>query len=212
MSYPERHTVWSATSRIGGTLAAIAIGSTTVAIAESAHAAGLDNPAYAPSQWDTFPADGDGIDFIVGANQIVVGAQTRSAAIIAAASGPLSFEWGTTLSNANGVGAASVTIGGTRTGGMTTGGMVTVLNQSAGVEVGPGPLSFAVSEGELITFAVDSGDAAGSLSIDNFDAPIPTPAMLPGLVGMGIAFWRKKMAGDQTEAAGESGVANGVEV
>jgi len=39
----------------------------------------------------------------------------------------------------------------------------------------------------------------------NFDeAPaIPTPAMLPGLIGMGVAFWRKKVSGDQAEAESE---------
>jgi hypothetical protein len=49
------------------------------------------------------------------------------------------------------------------------------------------------------------GDAEVIVTYNFTDDPpvIPTPAMLPGLVGMGIAFWRKKISGDQAIAEAE---------
>jgi len=208
MSYPERHTVWSATSRIGGTLAAIAIGSTTVAIAESAHAAGLDNPAYAPSQWmvNVNPPSGvtpGGVNFVEAFSSISLGAPYSSASITAAAPGTVSFGFNADLFVAD---SATVTVGSITES-------INPFVQGTTPGQAQGSRTYSVSQGDTISFVLNTnGDATGSWSIQNFDAPIPTPAMLPGLVGMGIAFWRKKMAGDQTEAAGESEVANGVEV
>jgi len=49
----------------------------------------------------------------------------------------------------------------------------------------------AAGQGGLETFTADN------LSFGTAATPIPTPALLPGLVGMGIAAWRKRKAVSQ---------------
>ncbi|WP_414548325.1 PTPA-CTERM sorting domain-containing protein [Anabaena sp. CCY 0017] len=65
-----------------------------------------------------------------------------------------------------------------------------------------GIFSQSVSAGQLIGFQITTNDnrfGRASVTISDFsvaadpvDTVIPTPAMLPGLIGMGIAAWRKK--------------------
>jgi hypothetical protein len=42
-------------------------------------------------------------------------------------------------------------------------------------------------------------EGAGTDSFNMQQAAVPTPALLPGLIGMGVAFWRKKVSGEQNE-------------
>ena len=186
----------NATLKLGAVCAGMLVaGAVGMSVAEPANAAGLeDGSPYAPENWNTIPENGMGVDFDPPGNQIGLGAPSRSAFVTSAATGNVFFRWNTTFTNApadpNGVGAASVTIGGVRT----------VLNPDAGATGNTTTgVSFPVSIGETIRFDVDSGTSSGSLTVFDFDAPIPTPAMLPGLIGMGVAFWRKKVSGEQNE-------------
>jgi hypothetical protein len=71
----------------------------------------------------------------------------------------------------------------------------TVGNQS-------GTASFNVLAGQSFGFALDTADnfgGRGQATISNFmapsAAPIPTPAVLPGLIGLGLGMMRKRKAG-----------------
>lgn len=62
-----------------------------------------------------------------------------------------------------------------------------------------GLASFAVKAGDQFGFAVQTTDNAfgrAGVQISNFNAPtaIPTPALLPGLVGLGFGVLRKRKA------------------
>ena len=62
-----------------------------------------------------------------------------------------------------------------------------------------GLASFAVNVGDRFGFAVQTTDNAlgrAGVQISNFNAPtaIPTPALLPGLVGLGFGVLRKRKA------------------
>ncbi len=66
-----------------------------------------------------------------------------------------------------------------------------------------GRYTFQVNPGDEFGFGVWSADSAygaGYVAISNFNVtPVPTPALLPGLIGMGVAALRKKQ-GEAEEA------------
>jgi hypothetical protein len=66
-----------------------------------------------------------------------------------------------------------------------------------------GSYTFQVNPGDEFGFGVWSADSsygAGYVEISNFNVtPVPTPALLPGLIGMGVAALRKKQG--ETEEA-----------
>lgn len=66
-----------------------------------------------------------------------------------------------------------------------------------------GNYTFQVNPGDEFGFGVWSADSAygaGYVEISNFNVtPVPTPALLPGLIGMGVAALRKKQ-GEAEEA------------
>lgn len=165
--------------------------------AESVSAAGLESSVYAPSQWDVI--NPGKVEFDLPLNAISLGAPLSSASNTAAADGILSFNYNMALFVGN---SAKVTVGNT----------TEILNP---VPDGPvntsGFRSYPVSLGDPISFQVNTGgDDSGAFQVTDFDAPIPTPAMLPGLIGMGLAFWRKKTADQHVGDGGKQEAANEV--
>jgi len=68
-----------------------------------------------------------------------------------------------------------------------------------------GSYTFLVNPGEEFGFGVlttDNIGGAGFATISNFNVtPVPTPALLPGLIGMGVAALRKKQGeAEESEA------------
>lgn len=65
-----------------------------------------------------------------------------------------------------------------------------------GIGTVPGTYTFLVNPGESFGFYVETADnlsGEGFVTISNFNVtPVPTPALLPGLIGMGVAALRKK--------------------
>ncbi len=57
------------------------------------------------------------------------------------------------------------------------------------------PLGFAPGDAPNLTSI--SGQLGFKIDLTVEPIPIPTPALLPGLVGMGLAAWRKRRGGDQ---------------
>jgi len=66
-----------------------------------------------------------------------------------------------------------------------------------------GLTSFNVTAGDSFGFqinTVDNYQGRASATISNFNGPtgdptvVPTPALIPGLIGMGVAAWRKRQA------------------
>ncbi len=182
----------NATLKFGTVCAGMLVaGAVGMPVAEPANAAGLeDGSPYAPENWTVVPESvlGDGVDFTQGTNTITLGAGAApaSASIRTVAAGTVSFNWVNNLDGEGGEGVPSFTVGD-----------ITENLPPRGSDSG---LSFEVSQGDLISFDLgDTDSTTGAFSIDSFDAPIPTPAMLPGLIGMGVAFWRKKVSGEQNE-------------
>jgi len=82
----------------------------------------------------------------------------------------------------------------------------TLVNLAGGVSGPAGPVngsySFLVNPGQFFGFYVETADNAygeGFATISNFNVspattPVPTPALLPGLLAMGVAALRKKQA------------------
>jgi hypothetical protein len=56
----------------------------------------------------------------------------------------------------------------------------------------------------FLSFANEGGDNIGAILDDVNVAAIPTPALLPGLLGMGVATWRKRKAEAQAEVSEEA--------
>lgn len=85
----------------------------------------------------------------------------------------------------------------------------TYVSLAGGVSGPAGPVadsySFLVNPGDFFGFYVETADNAygeGFATISNFNVnAVPTPALLPGLIGMGVAALRKKQAeAEESEA------------
>jgi hypothetical protein len=124
----------------------------------------------------------------------------------AAASGTVSFSW---LYNTDDPGDPSTSLFSfyDRAGYIRNGVKTRLTVDTVGTGQS-GTASFSVAAGDSFGFYVDTednGNGRGSIAISAFNAPtaepIPTPAVLPGVLGLGLGLWRKrKVAADQTVA------------
>jgi len=141
--------------------------------------------AYAPANW-TFTNNGgsgaftnDGATLtITGDNGGLAGGQNTDYTIAAAAAGTVTFDWSYT----------SADTGTYDSGGYLKNGVYTALATNAAPGSGTG-VSVTVNAGDIVGFRVFSFDGiigAGTLTITNFNGPVPAPGALAllGLAGM----------------------------
>jgi hypothetical protein len=93
--------------------------------------------------------------------------------------------------------------------GFNLNGIFTQLTNSFGAQSQFGTASFNVALGDTFGFEVQTIDnvvGSATATISNFSAPepIPTPALLPGLIGMGVAALRKRKGEALAEASEEA--------
>ncbi|MDX2232136.1 MAG: PTPA-CTERM sorting domain-containing protein [Leptolyngbyaceae cyanobacterium bins.349] len=187
-------------------LMAVAIATTSavsLTLAAPAQAAGFTGD-YAPSNFTltNFNTDGvSGVDLTNAPNSItLVGSDIGGGNITnvfpfgftlysttAAASGVVSFDWAYSTSDDAGANWDPF--------GVLLNGSFTQLTNNAFNQ--SGAFSFNVAQGDNFGFALvtlDNLNGRAYATISNFNAPtaIPTPALLPGLIGMGIAAIRKR--------------------
>lgn len=161
-------------------------------LAESAHAAGFVAP-YAPANFTLTNNNADGSVNTAGAPASITltggdngnGAGTTRYLTTAAAAGAVSFDWLYTSTDSRGFDDFGYLLNGTFT-------------QLADTSGQTGFATFGVNAGDSFGFQVYTVDnilGRGSATITNFNGPVvPTPALLPGLIGMGVAAWRRRKA------------------
>jgi hypothetical protein len=181
------------------------------------HAAVLGSPGYdpfaVPSDWTGGPSGSASITPLVApVNQIIMISGSNGQALFeTTAKGTGTVSFGFVVAGAPNPSPPPGTLGSVNTAFFR-------LNGSDFAPLNPSSINASGAR----TFAVNIGDTFGwrfqepssvsttlnlsSLSFPDADDPpaIPTPAMLPGLVGMGIAFWRKKVSGEQAETEVEN--------
>jgi len=182
-------------------LAGVAFSSLTMALSDPAQAAGFVTP-YAPANFTTTTNNSNGFVSTSGAPAVIVLSSgnngTNSAGHLnyvttAAATGTVSFNW---LYSSNGS-SAGVSFGYLLNGFYTELAPQTVTGAT-------GSTLFNVAAGNSFGFRINAGNTpivgTASATITNFNGPtgdptvVPTPALIPGLIGMGVAAWRKRKA------------------
>lgn len=203
-------------SRVGIVLASPLL---SLAASSVASAAVIGDPGYTQSDFTTEPSFDQVNETVVEPtiseefNLIIIRSFSNnpaSATVSAAGDGNFSFNWSVSALDTE---SASISINES----------TTVLNTAANGNSGTFPLrqppnSIFLNQGDEIRFDfVDANPGGGSFQINVFNAPdapaaIPTPAMLPGLIGMGVAFMRKKLKSQEEAVATEQEAPVEVEV
>ena len=173
-------------------------------VSNSVHAAGFQGD-YDPSNWELFNEDADGFVDTTGApgSITLTGGDNQSGdegftdfLTISRGNGIFKFTWNYSTEDDDGpfYDYFAVLIGDNPMSAIAI-----ILTDDEGDFIQTGTFSQSVSVGQLIGFSIGTYDnlrGSASVTISDFSAPaspaIPTPAMLPGLIGMGIASWRKK--------------------
>ena len=181
-------------------LAGVAFSSLTMALSDPAQAAGFVTP-YAPANFTTTTNNSNGFVDTTGAPASITlsGGSNSSGSpgstrylTTAAATGPVSFDW--IYQSVNDPSQH-------RFGYVLNGIFNQITNDNDGYQ--EGLTSFNVTAGDSFGFqinTVDNYQGRASATISNFNGPtgdptvVPTPALLPGLIGMGVAAWRKRQA------------------
>lgn len=183
------------TVRSFGVTAAAVLGAAAIEVSPAA-AAGFVG-GYAPENWTFSDNAGGALETggvpdsitLTGGNSGVGG--FTSYTIEALASGTFKFDW---LFSSNDGGGPVYDPFVVITDSMTQAPAIRGLN------IQSGSFSQFVEAGTTIGWGVETLDGAfgeASVIVSNFSAPaaaIPTPALLPGLVGLGVAALRKKAA------------------
>ena len=181
------------------------LGALSMALSEPAHALGFAD-SYAPANFSLTNTNADGfvdtsgapgsISIAGGDNSTGLSGITRFLTT-AAGTGLVSFDWGYSTQDPPAVYDPF---------GYSLNGTFFQLTDST-LEGQSGSASFNVVLGDIFGFEVQTDDnvfGRGSATISNFSAPtaIPTPALLPGLIGLGVAALRKRKA-EAVEQASE---------
>lgn len=178
------------------------IGGFSLALSEPAHALGFTTP-YAPANFTLTNTNADGsvdtsgvpnsIELIGGNNGSGLFGST-SYLTTAATAGLVSFNWNYLTRDLDGPSWDPF--------GYILNGVFTQLTANAGPDNQSGFVSFNVALGDSFGFevrTVDNRFGRASATISNFNVQaIPTPALLPGLIGLGLGALRKRK-GQATE-------------
>lgn len=189
--------------------AGLAIGTLSLTLAEPAHALGFTGP-YAPINFTLENNNADGfVDTsgapasisITGGNQGGGGFGSTTFLTTAPGAGQVSFDWLYNTLDADGPSFDPF--------GYILNGFFTQLTDNAGANSQSGTASFNVLLGDIFGFEVQTTDniaGRATATISNFSAPepIPTPALLPGLIGLGAAALRKRKGEALAEVSEEA--------
>ncbi|MFM7450811.1 MAG: PTPA-CTERM sorting domain-containing protein [Leptolyngbyaceae cyanobacterium] len=183
-------------------LAGVAFSSLSLTLSDPAQAAGFSSP-YAPANFSLTQTNLGGTYtgfagaptsiFVAGGLGSNPGDGELNFLTTAAGTGPVTFNWSYSIDS----GTPSTSLF-----GYVLNGAFTQLTNVAGGFNQSGSASFNVAFGDSFGFGTRlSSSAGGIFIISNFNGPtgggatvVPTPALLPGLIGMGIAAWRKRKA------------------
>ncbi len=179
------------------TLAGVAIGALSITLAEPAQALGFTG-SYAPSNFTLTNFNADGLVNTSGAPGSIslTGGNNGSRSLgftgfltTAAGNGLVSFNWNYSTQDTDAVFDPF--------GYVLDGEFFRLTN--SGLTQQSGTISFDVALGETFGFGIFTTDnifGRGSATISSFNAPdatpIPTPALLPGLIGLGLGVLRKR--------------------
>ncbi|QZZ22774.1 PTPA-CTERM sorting domain-containing protein [Leptothermofonsia sichuanensis E412] len=177
------------------------IGGFSLALSEPAHALGFTTP-YAPANFTLTNTNADG--------SVDTSGVPNSITITGGDNGSFTFGLTDYVTTATTAGLVSFNWNyGTRDSspfwdpfGYIVNGVFTQLTNSAGPTIQNGSVSFNVALGDSFGFrirTVDNLAGRASATISNFNVQaIPTPALLPGLIGLGLGALRKRK-GQATE-------------
>jgi hypothetical protein len=166
--------------------------------------------SYAPANFSLTNSNADGFVNTSGApaSISITGGDNGSSSFgstkfftTAAAAGLVSFDWNYSTQDAQSFDPF----------GFNLNGIFTQLTNSFGAQSQFGTASFNVALGDTFGFEVQTIDnifGRATVTISNFNAlaptPIPTPALLPGLIGMGVAALRQRKGEALAEASEEA--------
>jgi hypothetical protein len=187
----------------------VAIGTLGLTLAKPAHALGFTG-SYAPANFTLVNNNANGSVNTSGApaSISITGGDNGSFQpgsttffTTAAAAGLVSFDWNYITQDVDGPNFDPF--------GYVLNGFFTQLTNDDGADSQFGTASFNVALGDIFGFEVQTVDNAfggATATISNFNAPepIPTPALLPGLVGLGVAALRKRKGEALAKASEEA--------
>jgi hypothetical protein len=170
--------------------------------------------SYAPANFSLTNSNADGFVNTSGApaSISITGGDNGSSSFgstkfftTAAAAGLVSFDWNYSTQDAQSFDPSFDPFG------FNLNGVFTQLTNSFGAQSQFGTASFNVALGDTFGFEVQTIDnifGRATVTISNFNAlaptPIPTPALLPGLIGMGVAALRQRKGEALAEASEEA--------